>query len=311
MSGGDIRMIVIFLILSGGLLFLFRDQVQQFLSTPSKAPARPAVALNPDAHHQVLHVLEDVVSGRADVTRLLRGREQGVLQSRSASRFAPVVRSDNEASGRQVVPVALWPAPGPTGCLRDGDGARVAAVGVGIDQAVDEPGRPWHPALGEHAGQTGVGAGVGVEGLARQVVDARAVDLDQATIADLGFLRGSWSAPQGPSEVEEHWTAPKAGTMIGMNRTTRGDRTAAFEFLRIVTRPDGLYYMASPGGRPPTPFKLAELSKDNAAFLNPKHDFPQKILYWREGASLCAAIEGPMQGETVRESWCWKPASAR
>jgi [protein-PII] uridylyltransferase len=61
------------------------------------------LALNPDAHDQVLHVLEDVVSGRADVTKLLRGREQGVLQSRNASRFAPVVRTDNEASGRYTI----------------------------------------------------------------------------------------------------------------------------------------------------------------------------------------------------------------
>jgi [protein-PII] uridylyltransferase len=61
------------------------------------------LALNPDAHDQVLHVLEHVVSGRADVTKLLRGREQGVLQSRSASRFAPVVRADNEASGRYTI----------------------------------------------------------------------------------------------------------------------------------------------------------------------------------------------------------------
>jgi [protein-PII] uridylyltransferase len=61
------------------------------------------LALNPDAHDQVLHVLEDVVAGRADVTTLLRGREQGVLQSRSASRFAPVVRTDNEASGRYTI----------------------------------------------------------------------------------------------------------------------------------------------------------------------------------------------------------------
>ena len=59
--------------------------------------------LNPDAHDQVLHVLEDVVSGRSDVTTLLRGREQGVLQSRGASRFAPVVRADNEASGRYTI----------------------------------------------------------------------------------------------------------------------------------------------------------------------------------------------------------------
>jgi [protein-PII] uridylyltransferase len=61
------------------------------------------LALNPDAHDQVLHVLENVVSGRAEVTSMLRGREQGVLQSRGASRFAPVVRTDNEASGRYTI----------------------------------------------------------------------------------------------------------------------------------------------------------------------------------------------------------------
>ena len=61
------------------------------------------LALNPDAHDQVLHVLENVVAGRADVTTLLRGREQGVLQSRGAPRFAAVVRADNEASGRYTI----------------------------------------------------------------------------------------------------------------------------------------------------------------------------------------------------------------
>jgi len=59
--------------------------------------------LNPEAHQQVLQVLERVVSGQADVTNLLRGREQGVLHARSASRFAPVVRADNEASGRYTI----------------------------------------------------------------------------------------------------------------------------------------------------------------------------------------------------------------
>jgi [protein-PII] uridylyltransferase len=57
--------------------------------------------LNPDAQTQVLHVLEEVLSGRADVTARLRGREQSVLKG--ALRFAPVVRADNEASGRYTI----------------------------------------------------------------------------------------------------------------------------------------------------------------------------------------------------------------
>ena len=59
--------------------------------------------LNPDAGPQVLHILQEVVSGHADVTSLLRGREQSVLQWRGSARVAPVVRADNEASGRYTI----------------------------------------------------------------------------------------------------------------------------------------------------------------------------------------------------------------
>ena len=43
------------------------------------------------------------MSGRADVTARLRGREQGVLQSRGASRFAPVVRDRQRSLGRYTI----------------------------------------------------------------------------------------------------------------------------------------------------------------------------------------------------------------
>jgi [protein-PII] uridylyltransferase len=56
------------------------------------------LALNPDAHAQVLHVLQEIVSGRSDVAELLRGREQSVVQWRGHARVAPVVRADREAS---------------------------------------------------------------------------------------------------------------------------------------------------------------------------------------------------------------------
>jgi [protein-PII] uridylyltransferase len=59
--------------------------------------------LNPEAHQQVVQVLERVVSGKADVTTLLRGREQGVFTARGTQRFAPVVRADNDASGRYTI----------------------------------------------------------------------------------------------------------------------------------------------------------------------------------------------------------------
>jgi [protein-PII] uridylyltransferase len=59
--------------------------------------------LNRDGQQQVLQVLEDVVSGRADVAARLRPREQGVLRPKGTPRFPPVVRADNQASGRYTI----------------------------------------------------------------------------------------------------------------------------------------------------------------------------------------------------------------
>ena len=58
--------------------------------------------LNRDAHEQVLAVLQDVVAQKSDVTARLRGREQSLFQKK-APRFAPVVRIDNETSGRYTI----------------------------------------------------------------------------------------------------------------------------------------------------------------------------------------------------------------
>jgi [protein-PII] uridylyltransferase len=57
--------------------------------------------LNPDAQSQIPRVLEAVVSCREDLAARLRGREQSVLKV--ASRFLPVVRADNDASGRYTI----------------------------------------------------------------------------------------------------------------------------------------------------------------------------------------------------------------
>ncbi|MEQ1574436.1 MAG: HD domain-containing protein [Vicinamibacterales bacterium] len=59
--------------------------------------------LNPDAQAQVLHVLQDVVSGRSEVSERLRGREQGILQSKGAARIPTVVHTDNGASSRYTI----------------------------------------------------------------------------------------------------------------------------------------------------------------------------------------------------------------
>ncbi len=126
-------------------------------------------------------------------------------------------------------------------------------------------------------------------------------------VDQLAWMAGSWRSDSGGAAVEEHWTAPSAGSMLGMNRTVFGGKKVSFEFLRIEARADGVFYLASPGGRPPTPFKLKQAQKEKVVFENTEHDFPQRILYWRNGAFLCARIEGTRRGQPAGEEWCWKP----
>ena len=71
--------------------------------------------------------------------------------------------------------------------------------------------------------------------------------------------------------------------MLGVSRTITRERMAAFEFLRIETRADGIYYVAQPGGRPPTAFKLTQSTASQAVFENPRHDHPKIITYRLEG----------------------------
>jgi hypothetical protein len=41
-------------------------------------------------------------------------------------------------------------------------------------------------------------------------------------------------------------------------------------------------------------------------FENPEHDYPQRIIYQREGNLLIARIEGEVSGEAKGQQWQWQ-----
>jgi hypothetical protein len=117
-------------------------------------------------------------------------------------------------------------------------------------------------------------------------------------ITSLSWMAGDWAGPVGRAHAEEHWLPPAAGAMLGVSRTIVRDRMVAFEFLRIEQRPGGIYYVAQPGGRPPTEFKLTQSGAASAVFENPRHDHPKIISYRLDGAdTLVAKIEGDEGGQ--------------
>jgi hypothetical protein len=129
----------------------------------------------------------------------------------------------------------------------------------------------------------------------------------KAAIGDVGWLAGAWVGTRGKSSIEERWSPPGGGAMLGTSRTVSRDKMVAFEFLRVVERGGGLVYVAQPGGAPPTEFVLAELSGARAVFENPRHDSPQRIVYelsaeGRLSASIGFASGGrPQRFEFERE----------
>jgi len=124
-------------------------------------------------------------------------------------------------------------------------------------------------------------------------------------IESLAWMSGAWSISSNGRVVEEMWTAPAGGTMIGAGRTVSGEKTKFFEFLRIEEKDGTLVYIAMPKGSNTTEFAMSSSGESKVTFSNPKHDFPKHITYWRDGAKLCARVEG--DGEAA-EQWCYERA---
>jgi hypothetical protein len=128
-----------------------------------------------------------------------------------------------------------------------------------------------------------------------------------ATIGDVSWLAGAWVGTRGEggaTTIEERWTPPLGGAMLGVSRTVRGGRMGAFEFLRMVERNGGLVYIAQPGGAKPTEFVLTELSTETAprraVFDNPRHDYPKRIVYELSAEGDLIATIGFSKGGTPR-----------
>ena len=128
------------------------------------------------------------------------------------------------------------------------------------------------------------------------------------TIAELAWISGDWqTAAGGRAQIEEHWTLPAGGTMIGMGRTVAGNKTVEFEFLRIEQRGDDIFYVANPNANcPQTDFKLTDLSGQEVVFENPGHDYPKRVIYRKNpDGSLVASVDA---GEgTKSQSFSYMP----
>jgi hypothetical protein len=126
--------------------------------------------------------------------------------------------------------------------------------------------------------------------------------------ADLGWLAGHWIQEAAGGWAEESWTPPRGGVMLGTGLTGKGSAAKSFEFMRIADGSSGgqVVFWGSPGGRAPVAFPMVMEGRQEVVFENPKHDYPTRISYKREGKILVAMTSGP--GGADVQTWRYRRA---
>jgi len=116
-----------------------------------------------------------------------------------------------------------------------------------------------------------------------------AVPPEESPINQLAWLDGCWSSSVNKRETREHWLPFRGNLMLGMSQTVVEGRTQDYEYLRMESRPDGVYYVVLSSGQNPTSFKyegktvvtMGDRTDDEFVFTNAMLQFPSKIVYRR------------------------------
>ncbi|KQW86613.1 DUF6265 family protein [Brevundimonas sp. Root1279] len=127
------------------------------------------------------------------------------------------------------------------------------------------------------------------------------------TVADLSWMSGYWLSCEDGREVSETWSDPRGDLMVGHGVTLSRGRSS-FELFRIAPHEGGVAYFAQPSGGPATIFAAAEVGSDHVVFVNPEHDFPQRVSYRLEGDVLNARIDGQIDGQPQAMEWRYRRA---
>ena len=135
-----------------------------------------------------------------------------------------------------------------------------------------------------------------------------AMPASAADIADLEWLAGTWkteSKGEAARWTEERWSPPRGGTMLGTGLSGRGGKALSYEFMRIAVDDKGeIAFWGSPQGATPVPFRLESMTESEAVFVNPAHDYPERIVYRVTGRGMTATTS--LADGSNAQSWKYK-----
>ena len=120
---------------------------------------------------------------------------------------------------------------------------------------------------------------------------------DGASVADLGWMTGTWSGPVGGGVLEENWTTPKAGSIQSLVRMTGPGGTSMVELI-VIEEEEGTLRLRlqqwDPGMKPRTPepsvMTLEEMGDNTVAFRAEPDAMFAGLRYTRDGENFTIGI---------------------
>ena len=129
-------------------------------------------------------------------------------------------------------------------------------------------------------------------------------------LAAMDWLIGTWENKNEQGDMIEIWEKTNDSLYSGASYFIKGKDTLHSEKVELLQKGDMVLYIPTVSGQnnnQPVPFQLTQQTAKQLVFENPKHDFPQKIVYQQITAdSLVATISGTVQGKAGSESYPMK-----
>jgi hypothetical protein len=124
----------------------------------------------------------------------------------------------------------------------------------------------------------------------------------------MNWLIGQWENTTPEGYLTETWTKTNDSTFSGQTYFIINKKdTVHNESIMLMQVDDELIYRPTVKGQnndEAVDFKLTSEAENNFTFENPKHDYPQKIVYKKVNEkSLVATISGKQQGKPSTESY--------
>ncbi|RKS02419.1 MULTISPECIES: DUF6265 family protein [unclassified Flavobacterium] len=125
------------------------------------------------------------------------------------------------------------------------------------------------------------------------------------------WLIGQWENKSPEGLLTETWTKDNDSTFSGQTYFIKNEKdTLHSESIVLTQTKEALIYRPTVKGQnndQPVDFKLTSDLENSFTFENPKHDYPQKIVYKKlNDKSLVATISGIQQGKQSSESYPMK-----